>query len=101
MRANETDSDYVICVNIQRRIKSKILSAQLSYFHFLTYKAKAVIFLLCTLCGLIYYDQFLISMFSLGMSIGKQETPCNNESLSKSISYNLNNNNNITCKNVV
>ena len=39
-------------------------------------------------------------MFSLGMTIGKQDTPCIIESLSKSISYNLNNNN-ITCYKVV
>ena len=37
-------------------------------------------------------------MFSLGMNIGKK-TPCINESLSKSILCNLNNN--ITCYNVV
>ena len=37
LRVNETDSDYVIWINIQKRIKSKIWSAQLSYFNFLTY----------------------------------------------------------------
>ena len=32
-----TDSDCVIWVNIQRRIKGKIWSSQLSYFSFITY----------------------------------------------------------------
>ena len=36
-RVRETDSDYVIWVNIQRRIKGKIWSVQLSYFNFITY----------------------------------------------------------------
>ena len=44
VRVNETD---VILIIIQRRKKSKIWSAQLSYFNFLTFKAKAFIFLLC------------------------------------------------------
>ena len=48
---NETDSDYVIRINIQKRIKSKIWSVQFSYFNFLTYQAKAFIFLLCALYG--------------------------------------------------
>ena len=56
----------------------------------------AVIFFLCAWHGHISCDQFLRSMFSLGMTIGKQEIPCTIESLSKSISYKLNNNN-ITC----
>ena len=60
----------------------------------------AVIFFLCAWHGHISCDQFLRSMFSLGMTIGKQEIPCTIESLSKSISYKLNNNN-ITCQNVV
>ena len=33
LRVNETVSDYVIWINIQRRIKSKIWFAQLSYFN--------------------------------------------------------------------
>ena len=44
VRVNETDAILII---IQRRTKSKIWSAQLSYFNFLTFKAKAFIFLLC------------------------------------------------------
>ena len=36
LRVNETVSDYVIWINIQRRIKSKIWSAQLSYLNSLT-----------------------------------------------------------------
>ena len=46
MRVIETDIDYVIWITIQRKLKSKIWSAQLSYFYFLTYEAKASIFLL-------------------------------------------------------
>ena len=37
VRVRETDSNYVIWVNIQRRIKGKAWSAQLSYFNFITY----------------------------------------------------------------
>ena len=38
LRMNVTVSDYDIWINIQRRIKSEIWSAQLSYFNFfLTY----------------------------------------------------------------
>ena len=44
VRVNETD---VILIIIQRRTKCKIRSAQLSYFNFLTFKARAFIFLLC------------------------------------------------------
>ena len=43
VRVNETD---VILIIIQRRTKCKIWSAQLSYFNFLIFKAKAFIFLL-------------------------------------------------------
>ena len=39
---------------------------------FLTYKAKAFIFLICALPCHISCDQFLLSMFSLGISIGKK-----------------------------
>ena len=34
MRVNETDNDQVICANIQKRIKSRTWSAQLSQFFF-------------------------------------------------------------------
>ena len=34
VRMNETDSDHVVLKNIQRRIKTKIWSAQLSSFNF-------------------------------------------------------------------
>ena len=34
VRMNETDSDHVVLENIQRRIKTKIWSAQLSSFNF-------------------------------------------------------------------
>ena len=44
VRVNETE---VILIIIQRRTKCKIWSAQLSYFNFLTFKAKPFIFLLC------------------------------------------------------
>ena len=36
MRVNETDNDQVICANIQKRIKSRTSSTQLSQFFFLT-----------------------------------------------------------------
>ena len=49
---NEADSDHVVLENIQRRIKTKIWSAQLSSFNFfLTHKVKALILLYCALCG--------------------------------------------------
>ena len=50
----------------------KIMSARLIYINFLTYKAKPLLFLLCALCGHISCDQFLISMFFGGLSIGKK-----------------------------
>ena len=58
-RASKTDNDYVICINIMRRIKSRIRSAQLSYFKSLTYKARALIFLLCACVDANYTKRFL------------------------------------------
>ena len=45
VRVNENDSNYVIWVYNQRKLKSRAWSVQLSYFNFITYKAKALIFL--------------------------------------------------------
>lgn len=39
MRVNETDNDQVICANIQKRIKSRTWSAQLSQFFFFNFHA--------------------------------------------------------------
>ena len=50
----ESEWDFlvtVIWINIQRRIKSKIWLAQLSYSNFLTHRDKAFLLLLCALCG--------------------------------------------------
>ena len=66
VKVNETDSDYVILVNIQRRIKRCGLDN--SHFNFLTYKAEVFYSCHCHLSC----DQFLISMVSLCMSIGKK-----------------------------
>ena len=69
---NETGSVCAMSKYPGEDKKLDMVCTTLSYFIFLTFKAKAFIFLLFALRGHISCDQLIIPMFSLSESIGKK-----------------------------